>query len=74
MEPQSYEKTSKYSYWQQAMKEELDALEANHTWVTTSLPPGKTPIGCRWICKIKRKFDGTIERYKAALLPMAIHN
>jgi len=68
MEPQSYEEASKYSCWLQAMKEKLDALEANHTWVTTSLPPGKTPIGYYWIYKIKRKSDGTIDRYKARLV------
>ena len=67
MEPQSYVEASKHPCWQQAMKEELEALETNHTWVITSLPPGKTAIGCRWIYKIKRKFDGTIERYKARL-------
>jgi len=68
MKPQSYEEASKYPCWQQAMKEELDALEANHTWVTTSLPLGTTSIGCRWIYKIKIKSDGTIERYKARLV------
>jgi hypothetical protein len=47
------------------MQSELAALEANRTWSLTSLPPGKTAIGCRWIYKIKRHSDGTIERHKA---------
>ncbi|GAA0160213.1 transmembrane signal receptor [Lithospermum erythrorhizon] len=32
------------------------------------LPPGKKAIGCRWVYKIKRKQDGSIDRYKARLL------
>ncbi len=34
-----------------------------------SLPLGKKPIGCKWIFKIKYHADGTIERYKAQLVP-----
>jgi hypothetical protein len=47
------------------MQFELAALEANRTWSLTSLPPGKTAIGYRWIYKIKRHSDGTIESHKA---------
>lgn len=50
------------------MKSELDALEQNSTWVLTDLPPGKKPIGCKWVYKIKHKSDGTIERHKARLV------
>ena len=50
------------------MKEKLDAIEANHTWYVVSLPQGKHSIGCRWIYKVKYKFDGTVDHYKAHLV------
>lgn len=50
------------------MTSEIQALEANATWFLTALPPGKTPIGCCWVYKIKHKSDGTIKRYKARLV------
>ena len=34
----------------------------------SSLPPGKTAIGCKWIFKIKYHSDGTVKRYKARLV------
>ncbi|KAI9195862.1 hypothetical protein LWI28_018837 [Acer negundo] len=44
------------------------ALRANGTWSLTTLPPGKTLIGCRWVYKVKRRSDGSVERYKARLV------
>ena len=50
------------------MQAEIDALQANHTWVMTPLPPLNVPIGCKWVFKVKLKADGFIERYKARLV------
>ena len=61
----SYSEAAAHPEWQEAMRSELQALQANGTWFLTSLPVGKTPIGCRWVYIIKHRSDGSIERYKA---------
>ena len=50
------------------MKEELDALSKNHTWNLVTLPSGKSVVSCKWIYKIKTRFDWFIEHYKARLV------
>ena len=50
------------------MDKEIQALELNHTWDVTSLPPGKSPIGCKWVYKVKFNPDGSVERFKARLV------
>ena len=44
MEPHNYTEASKHNCWQQAMKDELDALATNNTWIITSLPQVKLPL------------------------------
>lgn len=45
-EPNSYIEASKHTCWQQAMDAGIKSLQDNNTWILTTLPPGKTPIGC----------------------------
>ena len=54
--------------WQEVTQAEIDALKANNTWVMCPLPPGKVPIGCKWVYKVKLKVEGFVERYKARLV------
>lgn len=54
--------------WVNAMKHEIDALEANDTWELKSLPARKKAIVSKWVYKLKLKPDGTTDRYKACLV------
>ena len=66
--PHTYHGASTNPLWQIAMKEKLDALSKNHTYVLVTLPPGKSVVGCKCIYKVKTRSDGSIERYKARLV------
>ncbi|RVX07465.1 Retrovirus-related Pol polyprotein from transposon RE1 [Vitis vinifera] len=54
--------------WKAAMNEEMKSLQKNETWELVECPPGKKPVGCRWIYTVKYKADGSIERFKARLI------
>jgi hypothetical protein len=67
-DPHTYREASTNPLWQQAMADELDAVHKTYTWDMTTLPPGKSVVGCKWVYKIKTWVDGSIERYKARLV------
>jgi hypothetical protein len=50
-------KACKFQCWKEAMKAELQALTATNTWSIVDLPPGKVPIGCKWVYKTKYRSD-----------------
>jgi hypothetical protein len=54
--------------WQAAMDEEMSSLLTNKTWTLEKLPPGKAAIPVKWVYKVKRNKDGSIERFKARLV------
>ncbi len=54
--------------WIKAMSEELTSIKENKTWSLVDLPHGKSPIGCKWVFKLKKDATGKIIRYKARLV------
>jgi len=50
------------------MAEKIHALEENKIWIVEDLPPGKNPINCKWVYRIKYNVDESIQRYKTRFL------
>ena len=50
------------------MKDEIDSMAKNDVWELVDLPPGRKAIGNKWVLKIKRKADGSIDKFKARLV------
>ncbi|CAM8944073.1 unnamed protein product [Rhodiola kirilowii] len=50
------------------MQVDFDALLRNGTWDIVQPPCNANIVGCKWVYRINRKFDGSIERYKACLV------
>ena len=67
-EPLTFEDAFDDPLWINAMQSEMDSIHRNGTWELCELPKGKNVIGTKWVYKIKRKSDGSIDRYKARLV------
>jgi hypothetical protein len=72
-EPTSYKQASSIPYWQNAMKNEIKALEKNQTWDLVILPQNKCAIGCKWVYRVKFQADSKVERYKARLVAKGVN-
>uniref|UniRef100_A0A2N9FCY2 Integrase catalytic domain-containing protein n=1 Tax=Fagus sylvatica TaxID=28930 RepID=A0A2N9FCY2_FAGSY len=66
--PRSYKQATESAKWIQAMKDEMDALEANETWDIVPLPTNQPVVGSKWVYSVKLKSDGSLDRYKARLV------
>ena len=52
--------------WKEAMKSEYSSLIKNDTWELVPPPEGKNIVGSRWVLKVKRNEDGSIDRFNIA--------
>jgi hypothetical protein len=67
-EPTSIDQAFRDKIWVAAMNAEFKALEHNKTLHLVPRPKGKNIIASRWVFKIKRRSDLSIDRYKAWLV------
>jgi hypothetical protein len=67
-EPQGLDEALHDRNWKQAMDVEYSALMNNKTCHLVPYQQDNNIIDCKWIYKIKRRADGTIDRYKARLV------
>ena len=47
------------------MSEKYHALMSNGTWSLVPSSPCHNIVGCKWVFQIKRKPNGSMDRYKA---------
>lgn len=67
-EPRNFREAKDLKEWIRACEEEIEYIIKNNTWVLVDLPRGATPIGLKWVFKIKRNADGSINKYKTRLV------
>jgi hypothetical protein len=67
-EPDNTTEALNHDKWRGAMNDEYQALLRNKTW--NLVPPNHATnvIDCKWVYKIKRKQDGSVDRSKAHLV------
>ena len=67
-EPWSFEEAKEKKVWRDACEDEIKSIVKNKTWDLAELPVGAKAIGLKWIFKIKRNSDGSINKFKARLV------
>ena len=70
-EPHNVEeaKKSKYwPYWKAAMDCEMDQLKKLKVYELQDIPPGRKPIGCKWVFRLKCNENGDVKEFKARLI------
>ena len=55
-------------HWRKAIQAELESMQLRGVFRAAKLPSNQHAIGTKWVFKIKRKADGSIEKYKARLV------
>jgi len=54
--------------WKLVMQDELESTRNNQVWDLEDLPPRHKTVETKWVLKVKRNAEGSIERYRAWLM------
>jgi len=73
VEPSCFSQVVKQAAWRKAMGAEFDALQLNGTWSLVPARPRMNISPNKWVFKIKRQPDGSVDRYKARLVANEFH-
>lgn len=73
IEPTCYTQATKNPHWRGAMASKVTALLKQGTWTLVPCSSTQNIVGYRWVYKIKRLSNGSIERYKARLIAKGCH-
>ena len=71
VEPETYYQAIRSPYsreWETAISAEYESLMENGTWTLVKRPENRKIVQCKWVFKVKRNSDGTVERFKARLV------
>lgn len=68
VEPANLHDALRDANWKGAMDQEYSALLKNKTWHLVPPSHDQNVIDCKWVYKVKKKADGSIDRYKARLV------
>ncbi|KAF7810363.1 Retrovirus-related Pol polyprotein from transposon TNT 1-94 [Senna tora] len=67
-EPTTVDQALQSQKWKDAMKEEMNMIEKNGTWLLVDRPSDQQVIGTKWVFKTKLNPDGSISKHKAILV------
>lgn len=73
IEPRTVSKALFNSHWREAMSAEFSALQKNGSWDVGPPSLSQNVVGCKWVFRIKRKPDGSIDKFKARFVAKGLH-
>ncbi|XP_011016404.1 PREDICTED: uncharacterized protein LOC105119910 [Populus euphratica] len=65
LEPSSVTVALADSRWREAMSSKLTALMRHNTWQLVPPPSDCNIVGCKWVFRVKRHANGSVDRFKA---------
>ena len=67
-EPWDWNEAKNERVWRDACEDEVASIKKNKTWTLVDLLSGYKAIGLKWVFKLKRNADGSVNKHKARLV------